>query len=252
MSSWQSAACVPALDAETIHVWKAELPTLASCVPWFDSLLDVDERTRGNQYHASSDRIRHVVSRGMLRALAAQYLGAEPCALRFGSGEFGKPFLAATEGASLAFNVSHSGDIVLLAFARSGDVGIDVEQWNDRLGEQERIRIGESVFSPSERHGLRVLPSSEQQRGFYDVWSRKEAYLKGLGVGISRSLAQIDVSVGDEARLIADYKSPGNSELWSLHALDVGAGYSAALAARPRGRRMDTWLAQPLHFGDDG
>lgn len=248
MSSWQIPSHLPALKTEVIHVWQANVVTLAPCERYFASLLDDDERARGNRFHAAPDRLRHVVSRGVLRSLAANYLDVDARTLRFELGAFGKPRGASIASADLGFNVSHSGDVVLLVFARNGDVGVDVEHWNTRLDDIERARLAQSVFSVEECEVLRMLPFAERERAFYAIWSRKEAYLKGTGAGISAGLAHFDVSANDDARLIADRSCPANIDRWGLHDIDVGVGYSAALAATLPHRRVEHWVADPSLF----
>jgi 4'-phosphopantetheinyl transferase len=250
-SPWQPALQLPALALGTVHVWLARTEALASCVHRFDAMLDAEECSRGNQYHAAADRMRHLITRGVLRALAGHYLSVPPNELRFGAGAFGKPYIASPPGADLGFNASHSGDVVLLAFARDGDVGVDVERWNSRLGEAERARLAESVFSMAERAAIAVLPSEwERERAFYSIWSRKEAYLKGTGAGISAGLAHIDVSADDTARLIADRRAPMAAERWSMCDVDVGSGYSAALACNPA-HAVEVRIASPHLFVDE-
>ncbi len=251
MSPWQAPSRTPALSAEVIHVWQANVVTLAPCERYFESLLDADERTRGSRFHAAADRLRHVVSRGALRFLAASYLDVDARTLRFELGPFGKPCVASLASPGLSFNVSHSGDVVLLAFARDGDVGIDVEHWSARLDDIARARLAQSVFSAEEREVLHMLPLAEREGAFYTIWSRKEAYLKGTGAGISAGLAHFDVSAGDDARLIADRSCPANVDRWRLHDIDVGVGYSAALAATPPDKRLELWVADPLLFIDE-
>ncbi len=248
MSSWEIPSHLPALDADAIHVWQASIAALAQCEPYFDRLLDAEERARGNRYHAAADRARHIVSRGILRALAAHYLDVDARALHFAQGPFGKPHLAASSHAALTFNLSHSGDVVLLAFACNGEVGIDVEHWNDRLDDQARARLAESAFSVQESTTLHALPLGQRETAFYATWSRKEAYLKGTGLGVSGGLTHFTVTASDDVRLIADHRHPAHVLQWRLHDIDVGDGYSAALAANPPHRRVEHWIAAPPLF----
>ena len=248
--SWQVPSSIPPLEANEVHVWHASTERLAPLLDSFASLLDAGERARGDAYYAQVDRQRHLVTRGVLRTLVGHYEGTSPNAVRFDVGAFGKPSVFPPHHARLRFNVSHSGDIVLLAFARTGDVGVDVEQWNDRLGEPERTRIGDYVFSDAERAAIAQLSSeAERARAFYALWSRKEAYLKGTGAGISGGLAHVEISVDDVARLTVDRRDARAADRWSLRDIDVGAGYSAALASSPPDQEV-ALLVPPLHLFD--
>lgn len=238
-SSWQSPSRIPTLDTGAIHVWRANMEALAQQVDALGALVSADERARGEAFHAAVDRTRHLVTRGVLRTLVGHYVSALPTAVRFEIGTFGKPTVAPPHHTRLSFNVSHSGNIVLLAFARVGELGVDVEQWSPRLGELDRTRIGESVFSGAERAAIQGRSSAaEREAAFYSLWSRKEAYLKGTGAGISGGLAHVHVSTDATARLIEDGRDPLAVQRWALLDIDVGVGYSAALAHSPPGQEV--------------
>lgn len=221
---------------------------LASCDRYFESLLDDEERVRGRRFIASADRVRHSVSHGLLRTLAGHYLGIPARSLAFERGAFGKPHVAEPAHSGLHFNVSHSGDVVLLVFSRIGEVGIDVERWNARLDDAERTRLADALFSETERQTLHSVPPFECERAFYAIWSRKEAYLKGTGAGITGGLAFFDVSldVGEEG-VTAHGSGPAATDAWRLQGIDVGDGYSAALATVSRGA-LEQWEAHPGLF----
>jgi len=248
-SPWPAVPVLPHLEGGHVHVWRANVAPLSACVDYFDALIDDAERTRGAAFHAPADRLRHLVTRALLRFLGGHYLGTSPAALRFELGRFGKPGIATPRDPALQFNISHSGDIVLLAFAREGDVGVDVERWQSRMGEAERSRVGESVFSKAERSAIHALSSSaEREMAFYTLWSRKEAYLKGTGAGIAGGLSHVDVAVDAQARLIADDRDARAAERWTLRDIDVGPGYSAALASSPPGQAVVPLTLSPHLF----
>lgn len=250
-SPWQPTSQFPSLAEGAVHLWLAHTETLAPCAHRFDALIDDQERRRGDAYLLAADRARHLTARGVLRALAGHYLAVAPADVRFGIGEFGKPYVASPPGAELSFNVSHSGEVVLLAFARDGDLGVDVQRWNARLGDAERERLAASVCSAGERATMAGLsPGEARQRAFYSIWSRKEAYLKATGAGISAGLVHVEVSADDTARLIADPREPMTVERWGMCDVDVGHGYSAALVCSARDRLVELRVASPGLFGD--
>ena len=249
--TWRTVSGVPLLPAGVVHVWRAGVDALAPRAPFFEGLLDQSERDRGAAFHAVADRLRHTVARGALRWLVGQYLDVAPRWVAFGTGPFGKPHCTGDHAARINFNISHSGDIVLIAFSRRGDLGVDVERWSSRLAENERTRIGELVFSSAERAAIGMLSSAtEREATFYSLWSRKEAYLKGTGAGISAGLAHVHISADAPARLIEDDRDALAVRHWALRDLDVGTGYSAALAAKPLGQEV-VLLAPTLQMFDD-
>lgn len=167
--------------------------------------------------------------------ILAAYDEVDPRALEFSVGEHGKPELIAGGAANrelLHFNLSHSGDMALVAVARHGAVGVDVERWRTNV---QHLEIAERFFSPSECDALLNLPRETPETvllGFFSTWSRKEAYLKATGHGISRGLHHFDVSTGGKAaELLADRLDPGALARWNMTHLTVGPGYSAALVA---------------------
>lgn len=229
MSEWRTPAHLPEIGANEIHVWRASVAELAPFEAAFGALLDQPELERGARFLHHADRLRYAVSHGLLRTLAGHYLDRAPRGVCFGEGQHGKPHVEGPDKDHLAFSLSHSGDIVLVAMARGGNVGVDVEAWSQRLDERATERIAESVFSAYECAGLKQMAPTARRAAFYAVWSRKEAYIKATGSGISRGLAHFDVSTElGAARLIADRL--GDAGGWALHDLHVGPGYSAAVA----------------------
>ena len=228
---WPAPARIPALDVNDIHVWKCNVGHLAELDTAMRTSLDECELARAGRFLNAADRARFVLSHGLLRALAAHYLDRQPAALVIATGEFGKPHLAGPEQGNLSFNLSHSGDLLTLAFARSGRLGVDVERWSPTLAESERARICRSVFSASEQRGIAQLPAEERQAAFYSVWTRKEAYIKATGFGLSRGLDYFEVSVHPQsACLRSDSSLAAGVAEWRIIDLPPEAGYSAALA----------------------
>jgi len=227
--------------AGEVHVWSAGVASAAVHAAALRAVLDAGERRRADRFHFERDRTQYVVAHGLLRIVLGAYAQAPPAALRFVAGPFGKPALAVPRAgaARLAFNLSHSGDRVLIAVSCGADVGVDVERWRDI----EHEELAASFFSPAECAELRALPPAERSRGFYACWSRKEAYLKALGIGIGRGLDFFDVTVTPDAapRVVSDRLSVENAGRWALHALDAGVGYSAALCTPSAVRRVRTF-----------
>lgn len=213
------------LDRE-IHVWHASVVALAPLAPELEGLLDEGEREHAARFHFERDRTRHIVSHGVLRVVLARYLDRHAASLRFGAGEFGKPYLTAP-ACGISFNLSHSGDVVLVAVARERAVGVDVEQV---AGDVEYDSLARIAFSPAERRALERVPAAERRAAFFACWARKEAYIKATGYGVSQGLDQFDVALGRDAALLADRHDENGATRWSMRSLAVADAYAAAIA----------------------
>jgi 4'-phosphopantetheinyl transferase len=158
--------------------------------------------------------------------------------------EYGKPALVyPPHGAHVHFNLSHSGELALYAFAYDKRVGIDVEY---KRSDVEYEAIARVSFSPNEQAVLRSLPNEVKQEAFYNCWTRKEAYIKALGKGLSHPLDQFDVSLtpGESPALLADRQDPQAPARWSLCALAPEAHYAGALVVEGAGLQLTCWQWQ--------
>jgi 4'-phosphopantetheinyl transferase len=193
-------------------------------------LLSADERRRARSFHFEKDRSRYVVARGYLRVILSRYLNAEPNSLRLRNNSYGKPTLVGSgHEERLHFNLSHSGSLALYAITQRRRVGIDVERIRDDLSHEE---VAKRFFSPTERAMLHSLPVESRTKAFFDCWTRKEAYVKGRGEGLTLPLEQFSVSIDptQPIGLIENRVHPADVSLWSLEGIDPGPGYAAAIA----------------------
>lgn len=191
-SQWCVAPPDVALDHKQVHVWYANLAP--ACENWrqFARLLAEGERVRASRFAREKDRIRFIISHGLLRQILGGYARTPAGSLRFGVGHHGKPYLAgAGSKLGIRFNMAHSEDHALFAVALGTEVGVDIERIRpvpDAMG------IAEAFFSVREVGMLRALPPELLTIGFLDSWTRKEAFVKALGTGLSHPLNQFDVS----------------------------------------------------------
>jgi 4'-phosphopantetheinyl transferase len=191
-------------------------------------LLDKSECERAERFVFDRDRDRFVISHARLRQILATYANVSPKSLQFGTGPYGKPYLTwPALSPRSEFNMSHSGDVALYAVALGQSVGIDLENMRRELDYQNVIQ---SVFSEYEREALASLPLEQRRAGFYAVWTRKEAFIKAIGHGLSYPLSSFSVSVhpGEPTKLYLPEDLTG--ERWTLQTLHPGDGYIAALA----------------------
>jgi 4'-phosphopantetheinyl transferase len=222
------------LPADEIHIWRASLDQPAEVVARLDTLLNGPEHERAARMRIERIRSRFVVGRGLLRTLLGRYIGAPAAALEFGYGEYGKPYLV--DGGP-RFNLSHSDGVALFAFSSSTELGVDVELADRRV---DPLRIAGRFFSPSEVETLRSLAEPLQPRAFLSCWTRKEAFIKARGDGLSLALDSFDVTLApsDPAALTRTAWSETEPAEWQLEDLsDLEAGTVAAVAAHRRGWR---------------
>jgi 4'-phosphopantetheinyl transferase len=213
-------------------VWAVDLrrnpePFLAWLAP--------DELEQAQRFCDPEWRRRFIVKRGSLRERLAACLGLSPAALVFTRNAHGKPALTGQEHpGGLRFNISGAADLALIAIARGREVGVDLEMHRPQGDELE---IAEKFFSPREREELRRLPPPLRTRAFFDCWTRKEAFLKAVGCGLSRPLADFTVSLraGEPAALLEVHGEPDAAGRWSMFSWDEIEGYSAALVVEEPG-----------------
>jgi len=228
------------LTPDEVHLWRASLDVTAAHVTRLGRTLAPDEHERAARYRFERDRVRDIVARGTLRVILGRYLDLDAAGLRFVYGPQGKPALAPEHGAdedTLSFNLSHAGDVALYAVTRGRRVGVDVEQV---VPDVAGSTVPEHTFSPHEVAVLRALPLDEQTAAFFRCWTRKEAYVKALGAGFSLDLTSFDVSLapGDPPALLATRPDPTEAAHWSLHDVDAGPGYVAALVVEGHDIRL--------------
>lgn len=232
---WTSTVeIVPELAEGEVHIWQAalDLPEeqLAAC--W--RLLDADERERAGRFHFERDRRRFAAGRGQLRAVLGRYLATPPAEVAFAYSAYGKPMLGGPVGLTLHFNLAHSEERALLALCRSGPVGVDIERVQPTIDAQGLAR---HFFAPEEQAALRELGPESAPQAFFRIWACKEAYIKGHGHGLSLPLDSFAIELGQGGpRLLYSRRDPGSA--WRLCELEVGAGYTAAVATASQGLRL--------------
>ena len=240
-SLWQAAPAAHPLRPDEIQVWRAGLDVdPAVLAPWRETLSS-EERARAGRFRFPIDRDRYTAGRGILRALLARYLGTPAGDFRFCLNAYGKPGLAAGSGApELRFNLSHSHGLALFAFTLGREVGVDLELVRTTLRSDS---LAERFFSPQEVAALRALPESAQKEAFFHCWTRKEAYIKARGAGLSINLASFSVSLGPNP--VTHLPIIGNdgpeAGRWWLRALALGSGYVGAVAAEGADWSLTLW-----------
>ena len=242
--SWCAAPETIVLQSDEIHIWRASLDQSESYVHRMQQILVPDELRRAKCYYFDRDRMRFIISRGLLRTLLGFYLKKEPREIQFCYGHYGKPELAGQTGRdALRFNISRSHGLSLMAITRGRELGIDLERIRSDMTYES---IAERFFSPRENAMLHSLPNNIKPTAFFNCWTRKEAYIKARGVGLSIPLDQFDVSLipGEPASLLSTKDSGEEITRWSLQELHPRHGCVAALAAEGHGWHLKCWQWQ--------
>ena len=201
-------------------------------------MLDTDELARANRFYFEKDRKHFVVARGFLRALLGRYLQLEPKQLQFSYGAWGKPALDGEFRESrLRFNMSHSHGVALYAVTEGREIGIDVEHVRPDFASDN---VARRFFSPFEVDVFSELPEDDRVAAFFRCWTRKEAYIKATGRGLSQPLDGFDVSLGPAALLRNEDGAP---ERWTMIDFEVGPGYAGALVVESPVAKIRYWDA---------
>ena len=244
-SSWNSPPKTLVLPNNAVHVWRASLYVSASELRAFEDTLAVDERARAERFYFQKHREHFITGRGLLRNILSRYLDKEPNQLRFCYNAYGKPSLTEeTSAEGLCFNLSHSHDMALYALTRGREIGVDIEYFRPNV---ETEKLAERFFSPREAAVLRALPEHLRKEGFFNCWTRKEAYIKAEGQGMSIPLSTFDVSLtpGEPAALLRTENHLQEASRWSLQALHPEPSYAAALAVKGHDWELKCWQWAP-------
>lgn len=217
-------------DALAVDLWTWDLdaPVAAAAV----ATLSDDERARAARFVHDRDRRRYVAGRARLRAILADYMGRPAEVLRFRYGAHGKPAL--DDAGDLCFNLSHTGDLAALAVTRGHELGVDIER-----AEPVREDVASRFFSVREQAALRQAPADDQVRGFHRIWTRKEAFVKALGEGLSTPLAAFAVTLDDDAPALAWREGvPDAPDFWAFAHFEPRPDVIGAIAVRVHGRAV--------------
>lgn len=193
-------------------------------------MLSGEERRRARRFRFEKDRNRFTIGRGVLRMILASYLDTAPEQLQFSYGACGKPYVPqGCREMPVQFSLSHSHEVSLYAFALGRNVGVDVEYVRhfpdiEQMSTRYLTERENAIFKP--------LPTCQRARAFFESWTRKEAYLKGIGTGLAQPPERIDASVAQEepAPAINAQEDAMETSGWSITSFTPDPDYVAALA----------------------
>lgn len=221
---------------EDVHVWLGKVPGDAVEISACARLLDGPERLRAERFVGMEARNEFVFGRALLRLLLGGVLRVDPTEVAIGYESRGKPRLisGSAEG-DIRFNLAHSNSLVVIALAKGREVGVDVE-WTGR--EMDWPLIAERVFSASELGGVLALPPEQQERAFFAGWTRKEAYLKATGEGLTDEISEIEFTFapGKPAEVLRLPGADVETVSWEVHEIPLPEGFVGALVVE-KGRK---------------
>ena len=239
VAMWKKADGVAGLTHNEVHVWRAAVDLNAATAESLEQLLSKDERVRAERFKFNSDAARFVGRRANLRILLGRYLSLRPESLRFVTNEYGKPALSPDHGVpDVRFNVSHSDGLALFAFVLGRQVGVDLERVREI---PECLELAERFFDRREAGVLRKVSARQRSKAFLRSWTRREAFVKALGAGLSLPLDQLELDV----ELVDLDEGGGLNESsqapWAVSTLHLGASFVGALVIEGTGWRTSCW-----------
>lgn len=215
---------MPVLLPEEAHIWMARVPS--ALPPEMANTLNAGEHDRARRFRFAEDRLRYAFAHGVLRDVLSRYLNCSAADIEFAANAYGKPFVTPAGGTHPPeFNLSHAGEVILIGVGGGRCIGIDVEKIRPMADLES---VAESQFGPQERAFLDAARSSRREQAFFRCWTRKEAYVKALGTGLSIPLNSFDTLAGS-----------ANTAPLQIVDLNVAEGYAAAAAVK---RRVDRFV----------
>jgi 4'-phosphopantetheinyl transferase len=208
-----------------VHLWIAKVDTLFEYYSIYNKLLDDREQAKKNKFVFCYLKKRYAITHGILRDLLSNYLNVTNEKICLSYSDFGKPHLK-YYSSGLKFNLSHSGEIAIFGLAKNIEVGVDIEQVRNTFNEGVR----EYVLSESEKSTFDKLRLEEKQLTFLNIWTCKEAILKALGTGLSKSMADIELTLEHQIPK-ARVKDHNILKQFFLQKFEINSEYVGAVAA---------------------
>jgi 4'-phosphopantetheinyl transferase len=212
------------MEKSIIQLWFADLTQGDYSKSW--ALLSPSERYRAESLKVIKVRQRFVISRAILRQLLADYMGVNCAAVELFQGPFGKPYVRQRKGEQVVFNLSHTGDHLVIALGCQRQIGIDIEVCRKRVNLDS---LAEKCFSDSELRQWQQLESEDKKVTFYRIWTRKESFVKAVGRGISLGLKLCEMSIRAPVKVLSVPNNCGQPSDWRVIDLNVPLGLSAAM-----------------------
>jgi 4'-phosphopantetheinyl transferase len=241
MDGWRADPLTLTIPTHGIDVWRVCLDDVQYVDESLRGLLRPDEVARASRFHFERDRTRFIRGRAALRIVLGRYLRISPADIRFQYKDYGKPAIAFPDACQgLRFNVSHAGGLALIAAGCGTAIGVDIEKVRPH---PDLLGIARRFFSARETDAILALSEDQRQEAFFACWTRKEAFLKATGMGLSFPLSKFSVSVDPEGpALLCEFGERGElAGPWSLADVQPGWGFRGALAWAGGARCITQW-----------
>lgn len=239
-TTWSHGPASLSLESGDVHVWRVDLVQPDDIVQKFRATLENEEIFRADRFHFEKDRRAFTVSRGFLRHVIGRYLETKPEAVRFSYGPYGKPVLNGEyKDSAVRFNMSHSRAVGLVAVTEGRELGVDVEYIRADFATED---IARRFFSAREVEAFNALPNEEKVAAFFRCWTRKEAYIKAIGRGLSQPLDGFDVTLVPDVPPALLRADDDDASRWSLTDIEVSEDYAAALVIEGKNLHIRYWL----------
>jgi 4'-phosphopantetheinyl transferase len=238
---WPLAPAQPRLTHGVVHIWCLSLELPEPAIASLRTILSPAEETRAARYRFDKHRRKFIACRGQVRRILASYLNADESQIRFNYGPKGKPSLASPwSDSEIQFNVSDSNELALCALCLNRDLGVDIESTSRPT---DFDGLAERFFAAREVDVLRSLPDDQRIEAFFNCWTRKEAVLKAVGIGLGMPLNRVEVTLApqDPARVLVFADDAAHSSPWWLESLDPATGYVGAIASRGTPLEVMSW-----------
>jgi len=238
---WQIQKTGLNLSNNEVHLWHAKLDQSYEWIKKLTHVLSSEEKKRAERFHFDKDRKRFIVTHGVLRTILSLYLDVEPSCLQIGCQSHGKPYVVEKlNDEEICFNLTHSHSLLLFAFTRSRQIGVDIEYVRPI---PEADQIVARFFSPNEHAMWQQLSEDQKQQAFFNCWTCKEAYIKAIGEGLSMPLDQFDVSfaIGKQIAFLSAKETSDRSYNWLFRAIQPDPGYIAALVVEGCSCQLEYW-----------
>jgi 4'-phosphopantetheinyl transferase len=241
---WRPGALSVPLARGIVDVWRVPLELENAELSLRETILAPDERQRAAAFRLPAKRREFVVARSALRRLLGALTGQDAASISLAYEPNGKPYLASPSATGIHFNVSHSGDLALIAVTLGHEIGVDVECVRPR---EAIASLAARYFAAAEADQLLALPESDRLQAFLACWTRKEAIVKAVGRGLALGLDRFQVTLlpGQMPRLLGMNGDAHAGRQWSLFHLDPAPGYIAAVALELPDCRVRTWQFVP-------
>jgi 4'-phosphopantetheinyl transferase len=216
------------LQNDQVHIWRIDINQHLNDIINLLAILDNKEKQQAQRFKFNKDRNCLICSHAILRILLSKYLACVPKSITYEYNQYGKPMLSNNNN-KLHFNLSHSHQKAIIAITKDNPIGIDIEYMQTK---QSLAEIAKRFFAAQEYHEYKQLPNKQKIHGFYNAWTRKEAFVKAIGEGITHPLKNfvVNLTPGTNAKILSIKNHETAPQDWQLHSFTVAEKYCAALA----------------------